>query len=281
MVTLTFQSMANEIQRQQRLSQDIANDQAKVSSGKKIRTASEDPQSWVQISEIGRAQVQHAAWSDNIAYGVSRSNKAEANLEQLNSIFSRARELMINASTSSLDGAGQTAIVAELTNLRAVASELLNETDYQGSPVFDDTVSTKIPVSRALNLEAVATRQSIAEGVDVGGTPRTLDDIFDEAINAVTSTNAVDRENSLTSLEAGLDHVILQQSLQGIRSDRLKTIGERVVDTTLDLSERRSDLEDTDLTVTIARIQAQLLSLEAAQATFARINRQSLFDLIR
>jgi len=281
MVTLTFQSMANEIQRQQRLSQNIAYDQAQVSSGKKIRTASEDPQSWVQISEIGRAQVQHNAWSDNIAYGVSRSNKAESNLEQLNSLVSRARELMINASTSSLDGAGQTAIVAELTNIRAVANELLNETDYQGSPVFDDNVSTQIPVSRNLNLEVVATRQSISEGIDVGGTPRTLDDIFDEAINAVTSTDPLDRENSLTSLESGLDHVILQQSLQGIRSDRLKTIGDRVVDTSLDLSERRSQLEDTDLTVTIARIQAQLLSLEAAQATFARINRQSLFDLIR
>jgi len=53
----------------------------------------------------------------------------------------------------------------------------------------------------------------------------------------------------------------------------------RIVET-LDLSDRRSSLEDTDLTEVLARVQANLLSLEAAQASFARINRQTLFDLI-
>ena len=97
----------------------------------------------------------------------------------------------------------------------------------------------------------------------------------------MTSNVQTDRDNSLRSLEVGLDHVILQQSVQGIRGDRLEDVQNRVTDTQLDLSERRSELEDTDLNVVIARIQSKLLSLEAAQATLARINRQSLFDLIR
>ena len=62
-----------------------------------------------------------------------------------------------------------------------------------------------------------------------------------------------------------IDHAELLLILEGIE---------------LDGKERRSGLEDTDLTETIARIQSKLLSLEAAQAAFARINRQSLFDLI-
>ncbi|MCB2015786.1 MAG: flagellin [Sphingobium sp.] len=281
MVAITSQTMRAEIQRMQRLSQSISEDQAAVSSGKKIRIASQDPQTWVQISEIGRAQVQNEAWTQNIGYGVARANKAEANLNEINGLFSRARELMINASTSTLDAAGQAAIVAELQSIRAAASDLLNENDYQGVPVFDDNVSTQVPVSRNLTLEVVGTRQSISENIDVDGTPRTLDDILLEAINAVTSNVQTDRDNSLRSLEVGLDHVILQQSVQGIRGDRLEDVQNRVTDTQLDLSERRSELEDTDLNVVIARIQSKLLSLEAAQATLARINRQSLFDLIR
>ena len=48
----------------------------------------------------------------------------------------------------------------------------------------------------------------------------------------------------------------------------------------LDYTERRADLESTNLSQVIANVSAQLLQLEAAQSAFARINRQTLFDLI-
>lgn len=281
MVAITMQTMAAEISRQRRLAQSIADDQAAVSSGVRITTASQDPQAWVQISDIGRAQSQNAAWDDNISYGKSRAEKASSNLDQLNTLFSRARELMITASTSSLNSSGKTAVVAELQAIKGSINDLLNEKDYQGTPVFDDTTSVTVPVSRGLSLDVVGTRQAVSTGINVGGTSRTLDDIMDEAITAVTSANASDRENSLQSLDAGLNHVILNQTVQGIRSDRLAKVDTQTQDNKLTLAERRSKLEDTDLTSTIAGLQAKLLSLEAAQSVFARINRQSLFDLIR
>lgn len=280
MVAITSQAMADEIRRQQRLAQSIAADQTAVSSGKKITQPSQDPQTWVQISDIGRAQAQNAAWSDNLSYAVGRSDKAETNLREMNTQFSRARELMVRASTSTLDAAGKAAVLAELAAIRTSTYDLLNEKDYQGVPVYDDTTATMVPVSRGLTLEAVGTRQSIESGITVNSVARTLDDILLEAYNAVNSGTQTALNGSLVSLEAGLNHVILQQSVQGIRSDRLETAKEQNTSIQLDLRERRSALEDTDLTVTIARIQAQLLSLEAAQAAFARINRQSLFDLI-
>lgn len=280
MVAITTQAMADEIRRQQRLAQSIAADQAAVSSGKKITQPSQDPQTWVQISDIGRAQAQNTAWADNLSYAEGRSQKAETNLHEMNTQFSRARELMVRASTSTLDAAGKAAVLAELSAIRTSVYDLLNEKDYQGVPVYDDTTATMVPVSRGLTLEAVGTRQSIESGITVNSVARTLDDILLEAYNAVNSGTQTALNNSLVSLESGLNHVILQQSVQGIRSDRLDTAKDQNTSIQLDLRERRSGLEDTDLTVTIARIQAQLLSLEAAQAAFARINRQSLFDLI-
>ena len=280
MVSLTFQTMNAEVRRQQQLSRSIADDQGMVSSGKKITTSSQDPQVWVQISELGRAQSQNAAWSDNIAYGQSRAGKAEDSLQQINTLFGRARELIVTASNSTLDVSGKAAITAELQAIRASISDLLTQTDYNGVPVFDDTISTKIPVSQGLQLDAVGTRQSISTNIDVSGTPRTLDDIVLEAINATTSGLQVDLGNSLKSLDAGLNHVIQQQSVQGIRGDRLTAVEDLVGGASPDLTDRRSSLEDTDLTEVFARIQSKLLSLEAAQASFARINRQTLFDLI-
>lgn len=280
MVSISFQTVGDEIRRQQRVSQGIALDQQMISSGKKITTSSQDPQAWVQISDLGRQQAQNAGWKDNISYGESRAHKANSNLAEMNTLFSRARELMITASTSTVDAAGKAAILAELQGIRASLGELLNDKDYQGVPVFDDTVSTTVPVSRGLELEVVGTRQSIDSGIMVNSVARTLDDILQEAENAVTTGLPTDLDNSLKSLDAGLNHVILQQSLQGIRSDRIDAVKTRNTDSALELSERRSKLEDTDLAEVIARIQSKLLSLEAAQASFARINRQSLFDLI-
>jgi flagellar hook-associated protein 3 FlgL len=39
-------------------------------------------------------------------------------------------------------------------------------------------------------------------------------------------------------------------------------------------------LEDTDLTQAIATLNAQTLTLDAAQAAFARINRRTLMDIL-
>jgi flagellar hook-associated protein 3 FlgL len=39
-------------------------------------------------------------------------------------------------------------------------------------------------------------------------------------------------------------------------------------------------LEDTDLSAAIAKLNSQTITLEAAQAAFARINRRTLMDIL-
>lgn len=280
MVAISRQTVADEIKRQQTLTQEIAKAQIAVSSGKKLSAPSDDVFSWVEISEIGRLQASFAAWTGNVSYGGTRAEKAQTNLNQINTLMTRAKELVLQASSTSTGDAGRTTIATELQSLRDTLSELLNETDFQGIPVFDDGTTLKIPVGRGIQLEAVGTRQSVSEGINVSGTPMTLDAILAQAITAVSSGTDADRTSALTGVEKGLDHVIAEQAKQGIRSERLATFGERLDDVALTLKERRSTLEDTDLTETIARMQQKLLTLEAAQAAFARINQKSLFDLI-
>jgi len=281
MVAITQQTLIAEIKRQQALSRSIAADQEALSSGKKLSTASQDPQTWVQISEIGRAQAQQTAWSANVAYGKTRSAKAESNLDEISNLLARARELTISASNGAIGTQDKAAYVTELQSIKTNISELLNEKDYQGLPVYDDGTAVQVPISRGLSIDVVGTRQQISEGIDVGtGTPMTLDDIFDAAIAAAQGTSAADQTAAVGLFDSATSHIVLQQSLQGVRADRLDAAGERLTDVDLTLAERRSGLEDTDLTEVITSMQGKLLTLEAAQAALARINRQSLFDLI-
>jgi flagellar hook-associated protein 3 FlgL len=281
MVAISRQTVADEIRRQQTMTQEIAKAQIAVSTGKKLSAPSDDVHSWVEISEIGKLQASYAAWTGNVSYGESRAEKAQTSLEQINTLMTRAKELLVQGVSTAAGETGRAAIVAELSSIRETLSELLNETDYQGIPVFDDTTTIKIPVGRGIQMEAVGTRQSVSEGIDVNGAAMSLDDILANAITAVETGDETTRTTALAAIETGLDHVIGEQARQGIRSERLSAMADRVTGIALTLQERRSGLEDTDLTETISRMQQKLLTLEAAQSAFARINQQSLFDLLR
>src|SRR3546814_249767 len=193
-------------------------------------------------------QASYSAWTGNIEYGQSRSAKAENSLDGVNNLMVRAQELLVQASSTSTGDTGRMAIASDLRGIRETLSVLLNETDYQGIPVFDDGTPTRIPVGRGIQLEAVGTRQSISEGIDVNGTPMSLDDILASAISAVESGDDAARTNALGAVETGVDHVINEQANQGIRAERLSSKAEHLTELTLSLREKRSSLRSEEHT---------------------------------
>ncbi len=275
MVFITTQSLNAEILRQQNMAREIATEQAKISSGFKLNQPSDNPQDWVQISLVGRQQSINTAWRSNLQFADSRAAQAMSNLNEINNLMASVTELLVTSATTGPGSPGREAVAMQLEGLRTTINDLLNQTDYQGRPVFDDTNTVDIPVGAGLAVDAVPTRQSVAENV-VG--TRSLDDILADAVDAIRSGDEAARGNALTDARAALDHVIVAQSLQGVRSLRIEDIGKRLDDTALVLTERRSSLEDTDLTEVVTKLQSKLLTLEAAQIAFARISKQSLFD---
>jgi len=278
MVFITTQSLNAEILRQQRMAQDIANEQAKISTGYKINQPSDNPQDWIQISLLGKQQSMNAAWQSNLDFAVSRAAKGTSNLNDINNLMTRVTDLLVSATSTTPASPGREAIAIELENIRATINDLLNQTDYQGQPVFDDATTINVPVGAGLSVEAVPTRQSISDNA-VG--TRSLDEVLGDAIAAIRTGTDDDRGQALDDARVALDHVIVAQSVQGVRAQRLEDIDNRLTDSALALTERRSTLEDTDLTETITKLQSKLTTLEAAQAAFARISQTSLFDFLR
>lgn len=281
MVAITTKTLFAEIRRQQQLSKSIAEGQTAISTGITLNKASDNALAWVQVSDVGRAQAQQAAWQTNVSYGTTRAGNAEANLSEINNLLIRAQELVTSARNGSLNDTSRAAIVEEMSTIRTTVGELLNQTDYQGVSVFDDKQSVLVPVSRGLNLAVVGTKQEVSEGIDVNGTDMSLDEILAQSIAAIESGDDSTIATSLEGVQAAQSHITVEQAKQGVRSDRLETIGNRLTVVDTDLTERRADLESTNLADVISRVQSQLLQLEAAQTTYARINQQSLFDLIK
>lgn len=281
MVGITNKTLIAEIRRQQQLSQSIVDGQTAISTGKTLTKPSDNALAWVQVSEIGKAQAQQDAWQANVSHGATRAANAEANLQEITTLLVRAQELVTSARNGALNDSGRAAIVEEMGTIRSTIASLLMQKDYQGVPVFDETQSVLVPVSRGLNLAVVGTRQEVSEGIDINGTPMSLDGILAASVAAVQSGTDADLITSLDAIRGSQMHIVVEQAKQGVRGDRLNVIGERLTTIDLDLTERRQGLEATDLAEVISSVKAKLLQLEAAQSAFARINQQTLFDLIR
>ena len=281
MVGITNKIMLAEMRRQQKLSQSIVDGQTAISTGITLTKPSDNALAWVQVSDIGRAQAQQAAWKANVSYGTSRSGNAEANLSEIDNLLTNAQELLTSARNGSLNDTGRAAISEQLKAIQTSINELLNQKDYQGVSVFDDQQSVLVPVSRGLNIAVVGTKQDVSEGIDINGTSMSIDDMLNQAIAAVESGSDADIAASVDAVQIVQSHIAVEQAKQGVRSDRLETTGTRLTDIGIDLTERRADLESTDLQEVIMRVQSQLLQLDAAQSAYARINQQTLFDLIK
>src|SRR5690606_19192203 len=103
MVGITNKTLTAEIRRQQQLSQSIIAGQAAISSGVTLTKPSDNALAWVQVSDIGRAQAQQAAWQANVGYGATRASNAESNLDEINNLLVRAQDLVISARNGSLN----------------------------------------------------------------------------------------------------------------------------------------------------------------------------------
>ena len=144
--------------------------------------------------------------------------------------------------------------------------------------------SLRIPVAAGLAVTAVGTREEVFESVPTADGPRDLAAIVADAaaaLEAPDATRAAAIARATAEVAAGAEHVSAVRGEQGARGARIDQFIERAETRKLQLGEERSALESTDVTAVIARVQSAELTLKAAQAVFARVNQNTLFDLLR
>ena len=100
------------------------------------------------------------------------------------------------------------------------------------------------------------------------------------ASTAIAAGNAPQIASSLTEVKAAIDQVANVHAEIGINAGRLGRLRDTQAGANISLSAERTMLEDTDLSAAIAKLNGQTITLEAAQAAFARINRRTLIDIL-
>jgi flagellar hook-associated protein 3 FlgL len=284
LITGTRYRALAEINRQSKLSAEIARAQTDISSGVRIRQASDDPIAASRIAEIRRAQGDQAVWSRNIQTAKSVAAEVDQQMTNIGDIFNRVKELTLAGSTDSASPSDRQAIVLELSSLRTSLANIAMATSPTGQPLFPTDAPLQISTSLTQRLSATAQRSDVFEGLSLVSGTGTLDDVIEAAADAIGNNNMTTRRAlanvALIDVNTALNRVTDERAAQGVRAAQFDTAENSVIDAQTQLAEERSSLEDTDVAATIMRLNAKTLSLQAAQSAFAKVNRNTLFDFL-
>ena len=196
-------------------------------------------------------------------------------MKSVSDLMSRARELTIAATSDTANPADRSTIAAELGTIADELDALAATRDSNGEPVF------ATGPARVMRFDSDVTFAPVPSAADVfvvGG--NSLSTGIRDAAAAVAANDEAGMNASLGALANAISHVADEHAKIGLSGGRLDRIGDSLAVRGITLKDERSVVEDTDLSIAIAELNAQELTLSAAQAAFAKINRQTLFDIL-
>lgn len=280
MISATRYQLRLETNRQVRLSQEIARAQAEISTNKRILAPSDDPAAAARIADITRSQANHATWRGNLDKARALFVQADGVLTSLQHTYTRASELVLTVANGTLSRSDRQGIAVELRSLADHVDALSATRDSRGDLLFARGETTAIPVGADLTISAVAKHEAVFGPVVTTFGTLDLAQLLRSSAGSVVGGAAAPIATCIQHINDALTHVAAIHAEHGTRGNRIDALVEQSELFAIAAEDERIDLENVNIQEVIARLQAKKLSLEAAQAVFARTNRSTLFDFI-
>ncbi|MDB4077133.1 flagellar hook-associated protein FlgL [Porticoccaceae bacterium] len=285
----------------------VAKMQAQLASGKQIVQASDDPDKVGLIQRLNTASQRQDVYEQSLNTVNGRLVAEEASIVATDNILQRVRELAVRASSDTLSAPDREIISIEVSALKESLMQLANTQDINGNYVFAGSMSNTVPYTEDTFGQVSYNGDDRHIAVDVSEQRRLTmnrpgSEVFDSVVRKESdgSTQRVGFFGVIEDFASALknnDTDGIQRSLSEVSdlsasvSVSLADVGSRlsVVDSQRDmLSDAKlryqmllSQVEDLDYATAVTELSAELLSMEAAQSSFAKISQLSLFDYIR
>ena len=194
-----------------KINEKIADTQERVSTGKSILRASDDPVAAVNLSVAREQSLILEQFQRNIAAAETKLNLTDTTLQQAVNVLTRFSELITMARNGALNEEGHLAISTEMKQLKEVLLGLANTTDANGQGIFGGYNGVDRPFemktdgtveylgNRGQNSLQISENMTVSTNIDGGsafmrintdGGRRNLFDIVDLTINAVETASA-------------------------------------------------------------------------------------------
>jgi len=286
----------------------LTNTQAKISSGQKYLTPSENPSAAAYTLGFNESISQTTQYQENIAAANQRLGLEETTLTNVTDTIQRLQELGLQGvSDSGNSTISRSAIAAEFDQLNDHLLSLANTRNANGEYIFAGTKSTTMPYSKVVadpNAPTTSTPApaftyagSTAQRVIQIGVSRTISDgdtgvavfgstqdgqsIFD-AIKNFSDELKADKPTleTLQRIDDAMVRVSTIHSNIGARQNALDRQKATNDDFILNTKTALSNVADLDMADAITKLNAQQTSLQAAQQSFAKVQGMSLFKYL-
>ncbi|MBU6368400.1 MAG: flagellar hook-associated protein FlgL [Limnohabitans sp.] len=285
---------------------NLAKTQEQLSTGKQITKPSDEPDKASLVTRLESEIARQKSYQESIKAIEIRRKAEETALNSTSDVMFRMKELSVQAANDTLGAADRKTIALEMTELRNQILSLANSQDSNGNYLFAGSRVSQMPFSPDAKGVIVYKGDQARMVVGVGDNRRMNQNIpgsdaftnvvrddgkggrvgigffqaMGDLIEAVKSSNRVAIQRGISEIDT------LQQGL----SDATAQVGTdlNVVDSqnnvldeiTLRLKTTMSDIQDLDYTEAITKMNKDQLALEAAQSSFAKISKLSLFNYI-
>jgi flagellar hook-associated protein 3 FlgL len=298
-----YEVLTKQLAKQQ---ESIGELQTQLATGKKTAVPSSDIESSLEGLSIKSVLQKQAAYETNLSYVKDRLTIEESVVTGFQDYVYRLKDLAITASSGTYSDEDIGFMKAEAEGVLEELISLSNSRDSQNSYLFSGTATNVQPFQRQAD-GSIAYKGNSAElniqvdsgyevqinssGVNLagqiertnGGSTQNLD-IFAVAkdfIAALGTNTKADISRSIDEFDELGNQVGGQIANLGIRQNLLEERLEIIEEKKTVYEQLLSNIEDTDYSEAITSLSSDMLALEAAQNTFAKVTQMSLFNFLR
>jgi flagellar hook-associated protein 3 FlgL len=281
----------------------LATTQAQMAVGKQILSPSAAPDQAAAIQRLKGEVQRQESHMRTLDVAMRRFTAEETALSASNDLLIRMKELGIQAANDTLAPDDRKAIGVEMKALRDQLLSLGNTRDDSGNFLFSgtrvntpafaedangkvvyqgDQTQTRIPagVERTVQFTRAGTdvfsRVVREDGQAVG-----FFDALDQMIDGLNTSRTGQIQQGIADLTQMHNSLTLSQAQNGSDQVVVQSQLDVLDENTLRIKSTLSQIEDLDYAEAVSRMNKEMMGLEAAMGSFAKISGLSLFDYIR
>jgi len=299
-----YEVLTKQLAKQQ---ESIGELQTQLATGKKTAVPSSDIESSLEGLSIKSVLQRQSAYETNLSYVRDRLTIEESVVTSFQDYVYRLKDLAITASSGTYSDDDIGFMKAEAEGVLEELISLSNSRDSQNSYLFSGTSTNiqpfqkqadgsiaykgnsaelKIQVDSGYEVKINSSGANLAgqiERTNQNGNTQNINlfEVARDFIAALGTNTKADISRSIDEFDELGNQVGGQIANLGIRQNLLEERLEIIEEKKTVYEQLLSNIEDTDYSEAITSLSSDMLALEAAQNTFAKVTQMSLFNFLR
>lgn len=285
----------------------LTQSQAQLAQGKQIINASDAPNQAATIQRLKSILNKQDSYQSSLNTIKARLQGEDSTLQNVSDLLVRAKEVAVQGANDTLNAGDRKALATEMQALRDQMLSLANTKDSNGNylfagsrvkqPAFVETVNgspeyrgdqtrmnVRVGEQRSIPINRTGTDAFVPVArIDADGKTNGVGffQVMDNLITGLNTSKGPDIRRGVGELDDLMQGLSMARANIGTNLNVVDQQSSVIEDTTLNLKTTLSSIEDLDYASAITKMNQQMMSLEAAQASFAKVSQLNLFNYIK